>query len=317
MARQSDEKVVLFGSGKIGLRVFERIGSKIVAVIDNNPEKWGKEFMQDIPIISMEEYLKKYKIFPIIIASIYAKEMEEQLKRNEIYNYSHAIEIWKHNDVPFDEEIAHGNWPYYLKKMCDNPNAEILELGSRRVNKQDKWNEYFERANYTGFDYYPGENVNVVGDAHNLSQYFDKKFDLIFSSAVFEHLAMPWKVALEIIKLLKPGGYVFIETHYSFSSHERPWHFFQFSENALDVLFPNKFGMQCIKKGCSNLIEGKFSIDASEYLQGQRVSGLYCHSEYLGQKVNVVNEDELDWSHVSLEDVRKGTEYPKCKYSGE
>ena len=90
MARQSDEKVVLFGSGKIGLRVFERIGSKIVAVIDNNPEKWGKKFMQDIPIISMEEYLKKYKIFPIIIASIYAKEMEEQLKRNEIYNYMEA-----------------------------------------------------------------------------------------------------------------------------------------------------------------------------------------------------------------------------------
>ncbi len=310
MARQSDEKVVLFGSGKIGLRVFERIGSKIVAVIDNNPEKWGKKFMQDIPIISMEEYLKKYKIFPIIIASIYAKEMEEQLKRNEIYNYSHAIEIWKHNDVPFDEEIAHGNWPYYLKKMCDNPNAEILELGSRRVNKQDKWNEYFERANYTGFDYYPGENVNVVGDAHNLSQYFDKKFDLIFSSAVFEHLAMPWKVALEIIKLLKPGGYVFIETHYSFGSHERPWHFFQYSEEALNILFPEKFGMRCIKKSCSNLISGQFSEEASPYLRGKTVGGLYCHSEFMAQKIEDVPTKELSWDFISLDDVTGEKKYP-------
>ena len=310
MARQSDEKVVLFGSGKIGLRVFERIGSKIVAVIDNNPEKWGKKFMQDIPIISMEEYLKKYKIFPIIIASTYAKEMEEQLKRNEIYNYSHAIEIWKHNDVPFDEEIAHGNWPYYLKKMCDNPNAEILELGSRRVNKQDKWNEYFERANYTGFDYYPGENVNVVGDAHNLSQYFDKKFDLIFSSAVFEHLAMPWKVALEIIKLLKPGGYVFIETHYSFGSHERPWHFFQYSEEALNILFPEKFGMRCIKKSCSNLISGQFSEEASPYLRGKTVGGLYCHSEFMAQKIEDVPTKELSWDFISLDDVTGEKKYP-------
>ena len=57
-------------------------------------------------------------------------------------------------------------------------------------------------ASYVGFDFYPGENVDVVGDAHKLSSYFghDEKFDLIFSSAVFEHLHMPWIVAQEIQK---------------------------------------------------------------------------------------------------------------------
>lgn len=38
------EKVILFGSGKVGLRVYERIGKNIIAVIDNNPLKWGKIF---------------------------------------------------------------------------------------------------------------------------------------------------------------------------------------------------------------------------------------------------------------------------------
>jgi hypothetical protein len=33
------------------------------------------------------------------------------------------------------------------------------------------------------------------------------------------------------------GGVLFVETHFSFSSHERPWHFFQFSDMALRVLF--------------------------------------------------------------------------------
>ncbi len=310
MAEQLNEKIVLFGGGKIGLRVYDRIGSKIVAVIDNNPEKWGGKFIQDIPIISMEEYLAKYKTVPVIIASMYVKEMEEQLMCNGIYNYSSAIEIWKHNDVPFDEEIAHGNWPYYLKKMCDKSNAEVLEIGSRRVNKQDRWNEYFEKANYTGFDYYPGENVDIVGDAHNLSQYFDKKFDLIFSSAVFEHLAMPWKVALEIIKLLKPGGYVFIETHYSFGSHERPWHFFQYSEEALNILFPKKFGMKCIKKSCSNLIIGQFSEESSPYLRGRTADGLYCHSEFMAQKMFEITENELSWDFVGLNDVTGEKKYP-------
>lgn len=311
MKYQSAEKAVLFGSGKVAVRVYNRIGDKIVAVIDNNSKEWGKKFMPKIPIISMGEYLEKYKHIPVIIASVHVNEMKEQLKMNKIDNYSCAAEIWKRDDVPSDKEIAHRNWPFYLKKLCDKPQKEILEIGSRRVNKEDRWNDYFEIANYTGFDYYSGENVDVVGDIHKLSQYFDKKFDLIFSSAVFEHLAMPWKAAVEIIKLLKPGGYVFIETHYSFGSHERPWHFFQYSEEALNILFPSKFGMKCIKKGCSNLIIGQFSEEASEYLKGRVVGGLYCHSEFLGQKVKDVSEKELSWDSVFLDDVIGESKYPR------
>lgn len=308
-------KVVLFGAGEMGRKVMEKAVYDIVAFVDNNVEIQGQS-MQGKPVVSLDEYKSLYRKYKILISTVKTEEIAQQLYMNGIFDFSVAPEIYEDADVARDEKIAHGNWIDYLVKLCDKPGMRVLEVGSRNVTG-DLYREKFHYASYTGFDYYKGENVDVVGDAHKLSSYFHDKFDLIFSSAVFEHLAMPWRASIEIIKLLKKGGYVFIETHYSFSSHERPWHFFQFSENALDVLFPNKFGMQCIKKGCSNLIEGKFSIDASEYLQGQRVSGLYCHSEYLGQKVNVVNEDELDWSHVSLEDVRKGTEYPKCKYSGE
>ena len=52
--------------------------------------------------------------------------------------------------------------------------------------------------------------MDVVGDAHKLSSYFHDEFDLIFSSAVFEHLAMPWRASIEIIKLLKKGGYIIL-----------------------------------------------------------------------------------------------------------
>ncbi len=53
---------------------------------------------------------------------------------------------------------------------------------------------------------------------------------MIFSSAVFEHFAVPWIVAQEINKLLNVDGYIFVETHYSFSCHERPWHFFSLAK---------------------------------------------------------------------------------------
>lgn len=298
------KNVVLFGAGNDAEKIYKRNLEKIVAIIDNN--KSGKWNM--LPVITLDDYLNNYSECDIWIASSrYAREIKDQLKREGINNFSVPDELFEKDDVPHDKDISHDNWIKYLCDLCDKPGADILEVGSRRVSGYVKDN--FKNANYTGFDYYSGENVDVVGDAHQLSRYFDKKFDLIFSSAVFEHLAMPWVASLEMIKLLKPNGYIFIEAHYSFSSHERPWHFFQFSENALHVLFPEKFGIKCIKKGCSNLIKGEFSEKSSDYLKGGIVTGLYCHTEFLGQKVKEA-EGELSWNNILLEEVVGSTKYP-------
>lgn len=304
-------RVVLFGAGKIGEKAYQRLRNEVIAVIDNDEKKVGQKF-HEVPIISLKEYQEKYTGIHILISTMGVYDITEQLNKADIRNYSIAAEYFDPEDVYTDPDICHGNWPMYLKQLCDKPGYEVLEVGARVVTG-DCFRRFFETATYTGFDYYAGENVDVVGDAHKLSSYFDKKFDLIFSSAVFEHLAMPWRVSLEMIKLLKPGGYVFIETHYAHGSHERPWHFFQFSENALDVLFSSKFGMQCIKKGCSNLVEGKFSDKASEYLRGRLIRGIYCHSEYLGRKVSYLPDDRLSWDDIVLEDVAGGTQYPKRK----
>ena len=112
-----------------------------------------------------------------------------------------------------------------------------------------------------------------------------KNLICIYTSACFEHFAMPWIVATEIAKLLKVVGIVFIETHFSFSSHERPWHFFQFSDMALKALFSKSLGFECIEAGMSNPLVGRFSSLADGYLKNRPVAGLYCHSEYLGKKV--------------------------------
>lgn len=299
-------KKVLFGAGKIGRRVIEKNTYDIVAVIDNDSNKWGSSLLGK-PIISLNEYKRLYKQFDIIIATLYVDSIERQLRNNGVWNYEVAVEIFEDLDVKTDADIAHGKWIDYLVNNFDKTGYRIMEIGSRNVTQ---YRDRFKNAAYVGFDYYAGVNVDVVGDAHKLSTYFSDKFDLIFSSACFEHLAMPWQVSIEIIKSLKVGGYVFIETHYSFSSHGRPWHFFQYSDNALDVLFPPKFGMKCEKKGCSNLIEGRFSSEASDYLVGRMVNGLYCHSEYLGRKIEDVDSSELDWSKIDFNDVRHGTEYP-------
>lgn len=216
-------------------------------------------------------------------------------------------------DVPMAKIVSHEKWQSYLYELGNRPGMRVLEVGSREVSATSNARARFARAKYVGFDYYPGNNVDVVGDAHKLSSYFraEEAFDIVYSCASFEHFAMPWVVALEIAKVLKVGGIVFIETHFSFSSHERPWNFFQFSDMALRVLFSDALGFECIEAGMSNPIVGRFSSLADEYLKNKPVAGLYCHSEYLGRKIR--DMEDFNWGSLDLEKLVGGTKYPDPK----
>ena len=218
-------------------------------------------------------------------------------------------------DVPMANIASHANWREYLYSVGNKKGMRILEIGSREVTGKSTDRQKFNQATYVGFDYYSGNNVDVVGDVHKLSTYFDEdnKFDIIYSSACFEHFAMPWVVAQEISKLLKVDGLVFVETHFSYSSHERPWHFFQFSDIALKVLFNKKLGFECIDTGMSNPIVGRFSKYADQYLRYKRVPALYCHVGFLGKKVAEVSS--FNWNEVETQDIVDNTYYPSPEHT--
>ena len=110
------------------------------------------------------------------------------------------------HEISEPDNVHHGMWETYLSREFNKPGIRILEIGSRVVTGANL-RHLFDEAEYIGFDFHDGKNVDVVGDAHKLSSYFsdEEKFDLIFSSAVFEHLHMPWIVAEEIDKVLKVG----------------------------------------------------------------------------------------------------------------
>ena len=217
------------------------------------------------------------------------------------------------NDVPMSKLVSHSNWKNHLYQIGNISGMRVLEIGSREVTGESTARSGFCNAEYVGFDYYPGKNVDIVGDVHKLSSYFgpDERFDIIFSSACFEHFAMPWIVATEISKLLKVGGFVFVETHFSWSSHERPWHFFQFSDMALKALFSKALGFECVEAGMSNPMVGRFSSLADPYLKNKLITRLYCHSEFLGRKVKDVAN--FDWGSVDLVDLVGETKYPESK----
>jgi hypothetical protein len=213
------------------------------------------------------------------------------------------------DEVPLSRNIEPSELAEYVTAK-DGGKLRILEIGSREVTGPSKFREQFPNAEYVGFDYYAARNVDVVGDVHLLSSYFEvgEKFDIIYTIACFEHFAMPWVVALEMSKMLKVGGVVYIKTHFSFSAHERPWNFFQFSDMGLRVLFSSAMGFECIEAGMSNPIVGRFSRFAEKRLRNSPVRGLYCGSEYLGRKVR--EEKDFNWNTVSASEVVSGTTYP-------
>lgn len=197
----------------------------------------------------------------------------------------------------------------------DKSKVKVLEIGSRVLGEDTRNGRiYFPDMDYTGFDYHAGPNVDVVGDAHKLSSYFkeDEKFDIVVSVAVFEHLAMPWKVAEEIFKVLKPGGYVYICTHFAWALHERPWHFFHFTDMGLKVLFNETLGFKCLESGFTDLLVVKFSKFTYERVRNKPFPGLYGGVQYFGQKIK--DKLDYDWNAMTVDKVLPNTEYPTPIY---
>jgi 2-polyprenyl-3-methyl-5-hydroxy-6-metoxy-1,4-benzoquinol methylase len=82
------------------------------------------------------------------------------------------------------------------------------------------------------------ENVDVVGDAHTMSKQLPNgHFNVTMSFSVFEHLAMPWKVVLEMNEVMAPNGVA------SFGHTKAGW---RFSLSAWAALFNPATGFRII-----------------------------------------------------------------------
>ena len=85
--------------------------------------------------------------------------------------------------VPLSRIASHKNHMRYLSDVGNHTGKSILEIGSREVTGKSMAKELFSDARYVGFDYYPGNNVDIVGDAHRLSEYLRRNHSISFSPA--------------------------------------------------------------------------------------------------------------------------------------
>jgi SAM-dependent methyltransferase len=131
---------------------------------------------------------------------------------------------------------AYVNAEKFYHKYCEYniEDKKILDVGSYDVNGTMK--PIFEKGQYVGLDMEAGPNVDIVGVSHNIP--FEKdEFDIIISSSCFEHDDMFWISFQEMCRVLKPGGYMYVQAPSNGPYHGWPgdnWRFYIDSWKALE-----------------------------------------------------------------------------------
>lgn len=164
---------------------------------------------------------------------LFQRSWAKSLQRKQAENGSHIA----------DPEAVEGNISVqheFFARMKNEEQAHILEMGTLRVQgcpSTVRRGHAHPSSKYIATDFQAGLDVDVVADAHALSETFEpNSFDMILSCSVYEHLTRPWIVTNEVAKVLKPGGWLFIQTYHAFPIHGYPSDYFRFSREALEML---------------------------------------------------------------------------------
>jgi SAM-dependent methyltransferase len=135
----------------------------------------------------------------------------------------------------------------FRRWLAGVPSPRVIELGTRRtVTGQPTIRRDWAPpgADFIAADFMAGEDVDVVADAERLSETFgEASADAIIACSVFEHIRRPWRAAVEIARVLKPGGRVFVQTHFCYPLHGHPHDYWRFTTEALETLFCDEAGL--------------------------------------------------------------------------
>ena len=120
----------------------------------------------------------------------------------------------------------------------------VIEFGSYDVNGTLR--PIFEGCQYTGLDLSPGPGVDVVVEPGMPIPLDAESADIVLSSSNFEHDPCFWETFLEMCRLVKPGGYIYINAPSAGPYHGFPgdaWRFYSDSWKYL-ANWANKQGHQ-------------------------------------------------------------------------
>lgn len=139
------------------------------------------------------------------------------------------------NGIPIG--TVRGNIRAFIEQHAAKLGDDVLEVGSRAHRPGCWWiiNRDLARGKWTGMDFQPGNNVDVVADLHDLPANWTGRFTGILCSEVLEHVRNPTTALRELCRVLKPGGVAIFTTLTAFPIHGYPDDYRRWTGNGLRV----------------------------------------------------------------------------------
>ena len=104
----------------------------------------------------------------------------------------------------------------------------VIDLGSQDVNGSLR-DHCPPGARYVGLDLEPGPGVDMVVEPGATLPFADASVDVVVSTSAFEHDVFFWETFLELTRVIRPGGFVYIDAPSNNDFHRHPldcWRFY-------------------------------------------------------------------------------------------
>ncbi len=113
--------------------------------------------------------------------------------------------------------------------------ATIIDIGAQNVNGSIK-DVMPPHLNYIGVDFVQGKGVDVILDDPYKLPFDDASIDIVVSNSCLEHSEMFWLAFLEMLRVLRPNGLLYLNVPSNGDFHRYPvdcWRFYPDSGQAL------------------------------------------------------------------------------------
>ena len=121
-----------------------------------------------------------------------------------------------------------------LKKISRGSIAVDIGSGPERLGSE-----------FINVDVFPFPEVDMVSDATQLA-FKDNTVDAAVSESLLEHVPDAYKVAREMVRIVKPGGYIYVSAPFMHPYHASPDDFNRWTISGLKHLFPD---LEVVKTG--------------------------------------------------------------------
>jgi SAM-dependent methyltransferase len=118
-----------------------------------------------------------------------------------------------------------------LRDYC---RGRVLDAGAGRGAYRELLQNYAD--SYVGMDIAPSKATAAVGDVQCLP-FAANSFDTVFCSQVLEHVPEPGLSLQELMRVLKPGGYLVLSVPHLSWLHNEPHDYFRFTIHGIRFLF--------------------------------------------------------------------------------